>query len=201
MAIDTTSMNKVEYLGSGYFSCDGQKMTFEDLVFQVQAQAVTTADKVFATKFSEIKERNDKITKINDMIQMLRKYQDGFDKDGKAIGHQLKNHPKPGDVSSTHIMLDSKDINQWWDVYYPELVKPGTITAPFETEWTFCAMSKKQLDTSLENAKTALEGLNSMNEMDMMKLNKLGNQRSSYVQMATSLLGTIKEAKSAAARM
>ncbi len=179
-----TAIESVQAIGSGYFMVDGLKMSFEDLIMKVQMSNVETADKVFAGRFSEIEERNKKISLMNDMLQVARKYQDNFDKDGKL---------KEGKSAS----FTGSDLDTW-NKFHASAVSTGLVRTDIPGGGG--PFSKQQLETLLDNTRSGLDNLNSQNEMDMMKLNKLGNQRSSYVQLLSSMLSTVKEARGAAVR-
>lgn len=176
-----TSIESVQSIGGGYFMVDGAKMSFDDLIMKVQMNNVATTDKVFAGRFAEIEERNKRISLMNDMLQVARKYQGNFDKDGKLTG-------------SGQFTGGDKTV---WDAFKKDIVNQGIVKTDIPDGKD---MTKKQLETLLDNIRSGLDNMNSQNEMDMMKLNKLGSQRSSYVQLLSSMLGSFKEARSAAVR-
>lgn len=204
--LNTIPSEGIHSVGGGYFMVNGAKMSFEDLVMMVQMKNVETADKVFAGRFSEIEERNKKIQLVNDVMQMLRKYQGRFDKDGNiSKTHQFVDvNSKIGKLDDADKALFDrfvKEINDLGIVKgYDEWSGKGLIWSHFEAKPPIYTFDKKALEVVLDNCRGGLDNLNSQNELDMMKLNKLGNQRSSYVQLLSSMLSTIKEARSAAVR-
>lgn len=201
----------VQSLGGGYFLVNGQTCSFEDLVFDVQKECVQNTDVKFAQKFSEIKDRNKLLQDLSDLYQMLNSYANSFDKDGDA----QSDHKgiKKGDKL---IKFTEKDMKKWMDDttsppsgYYYEFIVTGIVddgsdpTNQDDREQgigTDGVFSKKELDIAMENLKAAQDSKNSENEIDMMTLNKLSNQRSTFFQLWSTQLNLIKEARSAAAQ-
>ncbi len=178
-------------IGNGKFIYDGREVSFEDMVFLVQLEVINRVDEQFAAKFNEIKERNRQIKEINDILQMLRKYSQYFDKDGNWIG---KDEFKVGDKTGKFSDADMKKWMEFWNKY----VKTGKITAGGMEDGNFY---KSEIDAAMENCKAYISNLNAENELDMMVLNKWGNQRNSYMQLMKSLLEKIAQARGEAARL
>ncbi|MBW2067594.1 MAG: hypothetical protein JRI31_01755 [Deltaproteobacteria bacterium] len=181
----------IQSIGDGRFIYDGQEVSFEDMVFMVQMEVINRVDEQFAAKFNEIKERNQKIKEINDMIQILRSYANKFDKDGKWIGEDI---PDENDVTGKFFGEDMEKWKEFWDKY----VKTGMIDASGMEDGDFY---KSEIEAAMENCKAAISNLNAENELDMMVLNRLGNQRNSYLQLMKSLLEKVSQARSEAARL
>ncbi|MFH0789736.1 MAG: hypothetical protein V2B13_19270 [Pseudomonadota bacterium] len=197
----------VQSLGGGYFSIDGQTMSFEDVVFDVQMECVQIVDVKFAQKFSEIKDRNKALQDLSDCYQMLNSYTSSFDKDGDA-----KSGKKGEKISGKLIGFTDKDMKKWKNDttdppsgYYYEFVETGIFNdgstngnkKGIGNDGHF---TKKELDIAIENLKAGQDSKNSENELDMMTLNKLSNQRSTFFQLWSTQLNLIKEARSAAAQ-
>ncbi|MBW2067595.1 MAG: hypothetical protein JRI31_01760 [Deltaproteobacteria bacterium] len=188
----------IHSIGDGRFIYDGREVSFEDMVFMVQMEVINRVDEQFAAKFNEIKERNKKIKDINDILAMLRKYQNYFNKDGEWIGpDDLKSKYKSSTGKDVGLMKD-EDKSKWLE-FYREYCQTGIVDDP-GISWD-CAFSKADIDGFMENAKAAISNLNAENELDMMVLNRLGNQRNSYLQLMKSLLEKISQARSEAARL
>ncbi len=170
-----TQVGTVQSIGNGLFVCDGQKLSFEDLVFQVQMECVNKVDQEFAAKFSEVKARNQKIKDINDIMAMLRNHEPGKD---------------------DSVQLNGGDLTKWRE-FYNNYVKTGIVDDP-GIGWDG-KFVKKEYDNFMENAKAVQSDLNSETELDMMTLNKMANQRNSYIQLCTSLLEKISQVRSKAA--
>lgn len=197
----------VQSLGGGYFSIDGQTMSFEDVVFDVQMECVQIVDVKFAQKFSEIKDRNKLLQDLSDCYQMLNSYTNSFNKDGDA-----KSGKKGEKVSDKIIKFTNEDMKKWKDDttdppsgYYYKFVETGIFNdgstngnkKGIGNDGRF---TKKELDIAIENLKAGQDSKNSENELDMMTLNKLSNQRSTFFQLWSTQLNLIKEARSAAAQ-
>ncbi len=101
------------------------------------------------------------------------------------------------EIKENKVAFKGEDMGGWHR-FCDEIVASGIVRTDIQrNDGKF---TKQQLDTLLDNIRSGLDNLNSQNEMDMMKLNKLGNQRSSYVQLLSSMLSTVKEARGAAVR-
>jgi hypothetical protein len=199
----------VQSLGGGYFSVDGQTLSFEDLVFNVQQGCVQTTDIKFAQKFSEISDRNKLLQELSDFYTMLNTYNDSFDKDGNRRTNSKGDCSLDNDnlaKFNTEDMLKYKnDTTTPPSGYFYDLIKSGivddgssggTSDKGIGTDGIF---SKKELEITVENIKAVQDSRNSENEMDMMTLNKLSGQRSTFFQLWSTQLSLIKEARSAAA--
>ena len=191
MTIEGVSAGGIQHIGEGKFLYDGKEMSFEDVAFMVQIEVINRVDEQFTAKFNEVRERNTKIKDINDMMGTMRKYMSHFDKDGNYTDDSTRYGDDGKKGKLTH-----HDAVEWVD-FYNKYIKTGIIEDS-GLGWTF---DKKEIEGFIENAKSSISNLNAENELDMMQLNRLGNQRNSYMQLLKSLLQKVSQARSEAARL
>ena len=190
MTVHGVSSGHVQSIGDGRFECDGEKMSFEDLAFMVQMESVNRVDEQFASKFSEVKQRNQDIKRINDMLSRLKGYESRYS--GTDDNHVEK--------------LTPEDQKVWKD-FLKDYVDTGIINDSGTGSHSIWGIGNdyifnhQELETVIESCKSAVSNMNSENELDMMTLNKLGNQRNSYMQLLKSLLEKVSQARGDAARL
>jgi hypothetical protein len=81
--------------------------------------------------------------------------------------------------------------------YYQSYIASGIVNSPMTLSQD---TNLQDLTTTMDNAQNSLTNLNNTNETDMMQINRTSSKRSSFVQLAMSLLQKINEARSAAVR-
>lgn len=186
----------------GYFTVNGQKLTFQDLVVLMGMQSLEAQDKTFEAMFNEAQERTQFMNKLNDALQMLNKYKDNFDKDGNV---KDKGGYTGGDKKAA--AFTAEDMKVWKEEYYPMLVESGLVQ---DGSWSRAdttlgigsdgIFTKEELNTFIENAKLAQTNLSSTNEQQMIRTNQAANKRSTILQQVQTLLGATKEGMTSAAR-
>ena len=173
-ATSATSGLQATAIDSGYFMVDGQKMTFQDLVVMMGFISLEAQDKTFESMFNEAQERTEFMNELNNMIQMCNKYK----KDG-------------GEFSGN-------DMTKWKNEYYPNMVQSGLIKdSGVGADGKF---SKEEMQTFIENAKLAQTNMSSTNEQQMIRTNQAANKRGTILQQIQTLLGSVKEGNTSAAR-
>lgn len=163
-------------IDSGYFVVDGQKITFQDLVVMMGFMSLEAQDKTFESMFNEAQERTEFMNKLNDMIQMCNKYKDN--EDGGT--------------------LSGEDLTLWQNEYYPQMVQSGLVKdSGIGSDGSF---TQEEMKTFVENAKLAQTNMSSTNEQQMIRTNQAANKRGTILQQVQTLLSTVKEGNSSAAR-
>ncbi|MCG8530941.1 MAG: hypothetical protein MI749_09780 [Desulfovibrionales bacterium] len=170
------SAGQASAIDSGYFVVDGQKITFQDLVVMMGLLSLEAQDKTFESMFNEAQERTEFMNKLNDMIQMCNKYKEN--KDGGTFS--------------------AEDMNLWKTVYYPKMVESGLVKdSGIGIDGSF---SQEEIKTFCENATLAQTNMSSTNEQQMIRTNQAANKRGTILQQVQTLLSTVKEGNSSAAR-
>ncbi|MCG8530940.1 MAG: hypothetical protein MI749_09775 [Desulfovibrionales bacterium] len=199
----TTAAGSAQKVQSGYFEVGGQALTFQDLVVLMGFMSLEAQDKTFESMFNEAQNRTEFMNELNDCLQMLNSYKDNFDKDGKATdkaGYQGS--------SDSLVKLTAEDAAIWNEVYYPKLVRSGLVKDSNWAEGSMAIMgigsdslfNKDELNTFIENAKLAQTNMSSTNEQQMIRTNQAANKRGTILQQVQTLLATVKEGNSSAAR-
>ena len=193
---------KASRTSDGYFNVGGQVMSFQDMVVQMGFISLEAQDKTFETMFNEAQERTEFMNKLNDCIQMVNKYKSNFDKDGNA---KDKGGYTGGDGKLAG--FTPEDMKVWLEDYYPALVESGLVK---DSGWSpdnpdagighDGIFTKEELETFIENAKLAQTNLSSTNEQQMIRTNQAANKRATILQQLQTLLGSIKEGMTSAAR-
>lgn len=193
--------SNVQSVDTGFFQVGDQKLTFSDLVMLIGLNSLQAQDKTFETMFKEAQERTGTMNKLNDCLQMLNKYKNYFDKDGKVTGE-----PSGTKVNDKALRLTTEDMAKWKNDYLPSLVDSGIVKDGTGSSSNVMGIGrdgifvKKELDTFLENAKLAQSNMSSTNEQQMMKTNQAATKRSTILQQLQTLLSAAKDAMSASAR-
>jgi len=164
---------QAQVVDSGYFMVDGQKITFQDLVVMMGFMSLDAQDKTFENMFNDAQDRTAQMNSLNNMIQMCNKYKEG----GTFKGD---------------------DMTKWKNEYYPNLVKSGLVQD--SGVGADGISSKKEMQTFIENAKLAQTNLSSTNEQQMIRTNQAANKRGTILQQVQTLLGSVKEGNTSAAR-
>ena len=173
---DPISGGNVNAVGDGYFNVGGQKLTFQDIVVMMGFISLEAQDKTFEQMFNDAQERTKKMNQLNDMIQMMNKYTENKD-GGQLSGDELK---------------------KWQEEYYPAFVESGLVADPnIGKDGKF---SQDDIKTFVENAKLAQTNMSSTNEQQMIRTNQAANKRATILQQLQTLLGSIKEGMTSAAR-
>jgi hypothetical protein len=167
-------------------------MTIQDLMLLMTLNSLKAQDATFETLFRECEERTKQLNSISSIMQILGKYREYFDKDGKPV----KNYHNDGKNDKVWIELKDRDAlvaAGFWD-----LVKGGVVPG-LENIGSY-VMTKGQLDTVMDNLKLTQGQVSSINEQQMMRANQAANKRSTIMQFGQSLLQSIKEANQSGAR-
>lgn len=203
MTVTSAPSAQAQKVTSGYFQVDGQQVTFQDLVVLMGFMSLEAQDKTFESMFNEAQERTEFMNKLNDCLQMCNKYKNNFDKDGKTTnkgGYTGGNDKLAG--------FSDADKQKWLNEYYPALVQSGLVQ---DSDWaegskankgigSDAIFTKQELSTFIENAKLAQTNLSSTNEQQMIRTNQAANKRGTILQQVQTLLGSVKEGNSSAAR-
>ncbi len=187
--MSTTSSVKASGLGD--FTVNGQKMTAQDLMLLMTLNSLNAQDAVFESLFKECEERTKQLNSISTCMQILGKYKDCFDKDGKCIKNQ-------NNGSTRWVLLTAEDQKAWKDAGGDQLRTSGMV--PGLESMSDYSIDKPELDTMMENLKLAQGQISSVNEQQMMRANQAANKRATVLQFGQSLLQSIKEAMQASAR-
>ena len=175
---------------------DGQKMTVQDLMLIMTLNSLKAQDTVFETLFKECEERTKQLNKISTVMQIIGKYREYFDKDGKPV----KNKGRPNDET----WMEEADRQALKAAGAEDLIKSGLVPGLEKVAQAgvpgWDGFTKGQLDSAMENLKLAQGQISSVNEQQMMRANQAANKRSTILQFGQSLLQSIKEANQASAR-
>ena len=174
-------------------------MTIQDLMLIMTLNSLQAQDSTFETLFQECEQRTKQLTAISTVMQILGKYRDHFDKDGKPIKDKM---------DGNQTWLSQADREALKAAGIDDLLKsglvPGLEKVAGDGVWGkgggWDGFTKGSLDTALENLKLTQGQISSVNEQQMMRANQSANKRSTILQFGQSLLQSIKEAQQASAR-
>lgn len=115
-----SSIGHITSLGNGEFQIDGQSGTvsFGDLSFMVMSESLNTTDAVFAEKYQQIKQRNEKIAEVNQYVSFLRTL---YDKGSEAMAEYNDGRTESDKKTENDFdfSLDSSDANVVYTVLGP----------------------------------------------------------------------------------
>ncbi len=162
-----------------------QSVNFTTLCMIFSLTSLNAQDEVFATQFEEAQAQVNTLTMINDCMQMLNTYS-GMDDSGTTT-------------------LNSEDMDAWLNVYYPELVLSGIVQDGDGSSSVMGIGSdgvfyKSELDTIMENLRSAQSTVSSQNEQQMLLTNDAASKRSTILQLAQSLLQEASDARKTASQ-
>ena|GEM_PF-7083241 len=174
---------------SGTFNVNGQRMTVQDLMLIMTLNSLNSQDSVFENLFQECENRTTDLNKISSIMQIMGKYRDYFDKDGKPIKNRH---------DDKQVWMEFSDREALKALGMGDLLQSGLV--PGLEKLTSYTFTKADFESGMENLKLAQAQVSSVNEQQMMRANQAANKRATILQFGQSLLSTIKEANQASAR-
>jgi hypothetical protein len=162
--------NSVQITNDGFFMVDGEKFDLGQLMMELQLDMTTQIDRQIADQMAEIKDRNEELSNLNDLLASMRKFkEEGKDDDTGTtvtIGEETKTMWRGDDSWADEYGIEWTDING------------GASSATQQKQW----------DANIEAVKGKIDSLNSESQLDMIRLQSLMDKRNQRYEQASNTL-------------
>ena len=189
-------------------------MDIETALMAVQSQRAQLLETQLSNQIEEVRIRNDKIAKLNQVLNVLNKVSASFkgdaksgDKIGKDAANKLQGEMKEAcDAAGLSLELSDKVDNS---KKIAELEKTfgkdspimkwqiDKLKAEHSPDGLFSANTKKgKVEAAVNQVKGMIDTANNSNQMDMLRLQSLTNKRNEAFDLMTNFIKKMQDSRS-----
>jgi len=172
------STNSQISIQDGMFIIDGQAYDLGTAMMKLNIDRTNELDKQIAGKMQDIKDKNDKVKMLNELLAFMRKCKaEGRDDDDDRPEWKGMKLTMNGQTKKAEDWAAELGVTSWTDVQYNSKER--------DAQW----------DANISAVQAVIDGLNSDSQIAMTQLQSLMNKRNTASDMTTNILSLDKKAK------